>query len=71
MNLRESDVGKRFVAPSGRLVTFESKRNDTYFFMYEDDPTDGVALSQDALRILDEPDDDVDAAPRAAPRLAS
>lgn len=55
MNLRKCDAGKVFVAPSGRTVTFVEERDGSFLFVYEDDPFDGLVLSPDGLRILDEP----------------
>jgi len=53
MNLRKCDAGKVFIAPSGRLVSFEAEKGGVYMFTYLDDPTDGLALSFDGLRILE------------------
>lgn len=55
MNLRNRDAGKVFVAPSGRHVEFVAERGGAFLFQYRDDPSDGLALSQDALRILEKP----------------
>ena len=56
MNLRKSDLGRKFVAPSGRVVELISVRDGLYHFRYLDDPTDGLALKQETLQILREED---------------
>jgi hypothetical protein len=54
MNLSKRDQGKQFVAPSGRRVEFVAQQSDDrYVFVYVDDRDDGLALSQDGLRILE------------------
>ena len=55
MNLRNRDAGKVFVAPSGRRVEFIAESRGAYLFQYLDDPSDGLALSADGLRILEKP----------------
>lgn len=50
MKLSPRDVGKRFVAPSGREVEL---RAVTYVFVYVDDPYDGMTLSSEGLMILE------------------
>ncbi len=63
MNLRKQDAGKVFVAPAGRRVGFIGEKSGAFLFRYLDDPSDGLALSAESLRILDKP---VEAEPREA-----
>lgn len=63
MNLRKCDAGKVFIAPSGRRVSFVIEQNGIYMFVYEDDLSDGLALSREGLRILER-------APKAAVEVA-
>jgi hypothetical protein len=53
MNLRKCDAGKAFMTPSGRRAVFVKEQGGVYMFVYEDDPTDGLALSPESLRILE------------------
>lgn len=62
MNLGSKDVGKRFIAPSGREVEYVGERGDRFVFAYVNEPGECLALSADGLRILDE-------APRAKREL--
>ncbi|MDR6381800.1 hypothetical protein [Paraburkholderia caribensis] len=55
MNLTKRDEGKVFVAPSRRRIVFEHERGGRYLFVYEDDPSEGLALSLDGLKILERP----------------
>jgi hypothetical protein len=64
MNLRKKDAGKVFVAPSGRRVGFIGEKSGAFLFRYLDDPSDGLALSAESLRILDKPADEE---PRGTP----
>jgi hypothetical protein len=57
MNLRATDKGKEFAAPSGRRVKYIGERGGSYFFVYVDDTSDGLALTSGGLRILDKPND--------------
>jgi hypothetical protein len=54
MTLCSRDVGKRFVAPSGREVEFVGERNERFIFAYVDEPGEYLAFAADGLRILDE-----------------
>lgn len=51
--LGKRDAGTQFIAPSGRHVEFVVKRDGTFLFAYLDDPTDGLALSLEGLRLLE------------------
>jgi hypothetical protein len=53
MTLRKGDAGKVFIAPSGRRVLFVQEKLGVFMFVYQDDPTDGLALSPEALHILE------------------
>ncbi|MEI7296632.1 hypothetical protein WCQ02_31200 [Paraburkholderia tropica] len=53
MNLEKRDVGKRFLAPSGRQVELVSVLADRFMFVYVDDDEDGLALSREGLKILE------------------
>ena len=53
MTLRKCDAGKVFIAPSGRRVSFVQEKRGVYMFVYQDDPNDGLALTPEALRILE------------------
>lgn len=53
MNLRKGDAGKAYMTPSGRRAVFVKEQDGAYMFVYEDDPTDGLALSREGLRILE------------------
>jgi len=53
MTLSARDVGKRFVAPSGREVRFVGKQGQQFLFVYVDDPCDGLALSEKNLFLLE------------------
>lgn len=64
MNLRKNDVGKVFVAPSGRHVEFVTEKAGSFVFHYLDDPSDGLSLSLDGLRILERPSPERDAIDR-------
>lgn len=50
MKLSQRDVGRHFIAPSGREVELKAV---TYVFVYLDDPYDGMTLSHEGLVILD------------------
>jgi hypothetical protein len=68
MNLRKGDAGKVFMTPSGRRAVYVKEHGGVYMFAYEDDPTDGLALSPEGLRILERaPAFPVAAAPRTGP----
>ena len=59
MNLGKRDIGRRFVAPSGRHVELVGAFTDRFMFVYVDDREEGLALSLEGLKILER-------APRAA-----
>jgi hypothetical protein len=68
MNLRKCDAGKVFIAPSGRRVSFVIEHSGVFMFVYEDDLSDGLALSRDGLRILERaPKSPADPAPLTRP----
>lgn len=53
MTLTKRDVGKRFIAPSGREVRFMKIENDMYHFKSTEDRGDGLILPADQLFILE------------------
>lgn len=53
MNLGKRDVGRQFIAPSGRRIEFEGVHGDRFMFVYVDDRQEGLAFSGEGLRILE------------------
>jgi hypothetical protein len=53
MNLKRGGKGVVFVAPSRRRVVFDREADGQYVFVYEDDPSEGLALSEEGLKILE------------------
>jgi hypothetical protein len=54
MNLGKRDVGRQFIAPSGRRIEFEGVHGNRFMFVYVDDREEGLALSGEGLRILEQ-----------------
>ncbi|MFP3733106.1 hypothetical protein SB690_20310, partial [Bacillus sp. SIMBA_006] len=53
MNLGKRDIGRRFIAPSGREVELVGVMSTRFMFVYVDDREDGLVLSLEGLKILE------------------